>query len=195
MFVVYLPSSISADPEIKKHICRALRSVALLLGATSLLFVSTHSPPQMAAVRETLNQFAFRSSTGHHSPNGTATTANRRRHRRTANQPSTVVDHNEALSIGAGADSWTLIGHMPKQAVAEVGVMLSAHIPQRAGAAATATTPADEPDPARDPNFRESAVDEMRAQLDAALLERWRDMEVRQNFHSMSSMAESSSDF
>lgn len=181
----------ATDPEIKKHICRALRSVALLLGATALLFVSTHSPPQMAAVRANLNQFAFRSRSDHQPKRRT----NQLRHQSSAGA-AVVVDHNEALSIVAGADSWTLIGHMPKQAVAEVGVMLAAHIPQRTAKAATvAAAVASEPDPAHDPDFREPAVDEMRAQLDAELLERWRDQDVRQNFHSMSSMAESSGGF
>lgn len=181
------------DPEIKKHVCRALRSVALLLGATGLQFVSTHSAAQMAALREQLNELAFRSVAAL-----SRTAASRRR----TGQRPVVVDHNEALNVPVGADSWTLIGHMPKQAVAEVGVMLAAHIPQRA---ATKTDDANESDggdgdldPATDPNFREPAIDERRAQLDAESAERWRDAEVRQQFQSMSSaasLAEMSSDF
>lgn len=137
----------------------------------------------MLAVREWLNRFAFRS--GAHSTIGTVA-AQRKRQRR---QQPPIVDHNEALAIVAGTDSWQLIGNMPKQAIAEIGIMLSAHIPPRvegneSGASADAK---DAPDPATDPHFREAIVDELRAQMDAERRQRWLDRDVRDKFQSMPS--------
>lgn len=194
----------SLDPEIKKHVCRALRSVALLLGADALLFVSTLNAGQMMAVREWLNRFAFH--------RGSTNMGNQKRRR----QPP-IVDHNEALAIVAGSDSWQLIGHMPKQLIAEVGVMLSAHIPPRTTNTSAGNnreqqkeTSGDRSrnsngddqrtvvmvDPATDSYFREPVVDELRAQMDAERRQRWLDRDVRDKFHSMPSMSElTSSDF
>lgn len=187
-----------------------MRSVALLLGANALLFASVHSSGQMAATREWLNHLAFRSGAAG------GGTSSRRQQPPSQRQP-TVLDHNEPLSIGAGADSWSQIGHMPKQAIADVGLMLSAHIPQVAVAPQSRHSSGssgsgsgsrrgvgggrDRPqsggidvdsmvsavDPATDPNFREQLVDELRAVKDAELRERCKDMEVRAKFHRMSS--------
>lgn len=173
-----------------------MRSVALILGADALLFCSSHSAPQLAAVRDKLNKLTFRYHSGRNSAQQGIS--------RTRRLKTAVIDHNQALAIELGADSWQQIGHIPKQAVADVGVMLSAHIPQRAAAiggkngsvGGTEDATNDLPDPATDPDFCESLIDELRSQKDAELRERWRDADVREKFHSMASFAEGmSSDF
>ncbi|EDV99438.1 GH13023 [Drosophila grimshawi] len=153
------------EPALKKHICRCLRSMAHLIGG-ALLFYS-HKLPKLAKVlRDTISHLGFGSPTnpfrGH------------------------VTDYNEALSIWFGTDSWTQIGTGEAGgscfSVERIGATLSVEVPQLLLEKQKQQLPQD---PAKDAGFRESLIDEMRAQKDRELATIMRDAALRGKFESV----------
>ncbi|KAH8403103.1 hypothetical protein KR222_005235 [Zaprionus bogoriensis] len=150
------------EPALKKHICRCLRSMAHLIGG-AVLFYSYKLPKLAKVLRDTISHLGFGSPT----------------HPFRAH----VTDHNEALSIWFGTDSWTQIG------IGEAGTLLSV---ERIGATLSVEVPQlqlekqrQPQDPAKDAGFRESLVDEMRAQKDEELAGIMRDVLLRGKFESV----------
>lgn len=157
-----------SDPEIKKHVCRCLRSIAHTIGA-ALLFVSTHDTVQMKTLRDTFNHLGF----------GSPTLPVRR----------TETDYNGPLSVWFGCDSWTQIGVLPSNSE-RIELAFSKHIPQArrdplhesgnsSGVLAV--------DPAKDAGFREPSVDELRSQKDEELMRLIRETELRAKFRAVAS--------
>lgn len=168
--VLYVLNPVSSyiyvlDPEIKKHVCRCLRSIAHTIGA-ALLFVSTRNPAQMRTLRDIFNHFGF----------GSPALPVRR----------TDTDYNGPLAVWFGCDSWSQIGVVPSNSE-RIGMTFSKHIPQ------TTTQSAPRRDggleqlvnPAEDPAFREASVDELRAQKDEELGRLMADKELRAKFRAV----------
>lgn len=155
------------DPEIKKHVCRCLRSIAHTVGA-SLLFYSSRQNALAKTVRDTFNHFGFGSPS----------------------QPirQTATDYNGPITIAFGKDSWKAIGVTPTNSE-RIGLTLGAHIPQLAAAAddvgATDGMPAD---PSKDVAFREPSIDDLRSQKDEELLRFIKDSEIRAKFQTVAGM-------
>ncbi|XP_073822898.1 cytoplasmic dynein 2 light intermediate chain 1 [Musca autumnalis] len=137
---------IGAEPEIKKHICRCLRSMAHLVGA-SLLFYSNKIQKLAKTLRDTISHLAFGSPSHPFRSHNT--------------------DHNDALSIWFGNDAWDKISPMGGvQTLQSIEAHLNEEIPQVTG---ETKNHQEKQDPAKDPGFRESVIDEMRAQKDEEL--------------------------
>lgn len=150
------------DSEHRKIICKTLRFIAHINGA-SLHFVSVKDEALITKSKGILNGLAFKSSM---SARGIS------------------VDHNKPLAVPSGSDSLAQIGAPP---MATEGGQISARDPLEmwhaafdqffppdgAGAGAAAGAAGGGDDPAKDPHYAETAVDEMRAQKDETL-ERYR---------------------
>ncbi|XP_037047087.1 cytoplasmic dynein 2 light intermediate chain 1 [Bradysia coprophila] len=144
------------DPEIKKHVCRCLRSVAHTIGA-SLLYYSSSLSQLSKILRDSMNHFGFGSPS-----NPFRTTA---------------TDYNGPIIVWHGQDSWKDIGVTPSNSE-RIGMNYSTHIPQKDVESGEISFD----DPAMDPAFREPAIDELRAQKDEELLRYIRDTEIRSKF-------------
>lgn len=147
------------DPEIKKHVCRCLRSVAHTLGS-SLIYYSSTTTQLSKMVRDALNHFGFGSPS----------------------QPfrKTNTDYNGPLIVWYGQDSWKDIG-VSNSNSERIGLTYSTHIPQKD--AESNDTSLD--DPAKDHAFREPVIDELRAQKDEELLRFIRDTDIRSKFQTV----------
>ncbi|XP_037827435.1 cytoplasmic dynein 2 light intermediate chain 1-like, partial [Lucilia sericata] len=146
------------EPELKKHICRCLRSVAHLIGA-SLLFYSSKIQKLAKTLRDTISHLGFGS------PSNPFRTHN--------------TDYNDALSIWFGTDSWQNISSLGAQNLQSIQTNLSTEVPQQLQQAR------DQPvlnDPAKDAGFRESIIDEMRAQKDKELERLIKEAQLRSQF-------------
>ncbi|XP_052042454.1 cytoplasmic dynein 2 light intermediate chain 1 [Apodemus sylvaticus] len=139
------------DPEKRKVICKTLRFVAHYYGA-SLMFTSK-SEALLLKMRGVINQLAFGID----------------------KSKSMCVDQNKPLFITAGLDSLCQIGSPPVPD-SDIG-KLQAHSPMELWEKvyeklfppkSTSTLKAIQ-DPARDPQYAESEVDEMRVQKDQEL--------------------------
>lgn len=141
------------DPIIKRHVGRCLRSIAHVIGAALIYYSSQHSSLSKT-VRDTFNHFGFGSPS----------------------KPfrSTVTDYNEPLIIWYGQDSWQSIGVGPTNSE-RIAITYGEQIPQ-INSDASATLPAN---PAKDADFREAVIDEMRAHKDEELLRWIKDNEFR----------------
>lgn len=147
------------DPEIKKHVCRCLRSVAHTIGA-SLIYYSSNISQLSKILRDSLNHFGF----------GSPSNPFRK----------TSTDYNGPIIVWHGQDSWKDIGVTPTNSE-RIGLNYSTHIPQKD--VESNDTSLD--DPAKDNAFREPAVDELRAQKDEELLRFIRDTEIRSKFETV----------
>ncbi|XP_075149330.1 cytoplasmic dynein 2 light intermediate chain 1 [Haematobia irritans] len=137
---------ISCEPEKKKHICRCLRSISHLIGGC-LLFYSHKIQKLSKTLKDTFSHLAFGSPSHPF-----------RMH---------TTDYNDALSIWFGTDSWDKISSLGIQTLPSIEANLTHEIPQdhvKHGAEQQ-----QHHDPAKDPGFRESIIDEMRAQKDEEL--------------------------
>lgn len=147
------------DPAIKKHVGRCLRSFAHAIGAALIYYSSQHSALSKT-VRDTFNNFGFGSPS----------------------KPfrTTVFDYNEPLIIWFGKDSWQSIGVGPTNSE-RISITYSAQIPQTDNNNQS-ILPSN---PARDIDFREAIIDELRAQKDEELLRWIKDNEFRNKFQSI----------
>jgi dynein light intermediate chain 2 len=146
------------DPEIKKHVCRLLRSVAHTIGA-ALVFYSNKNAALAKIVRDTLNHLGFTSP---------------------ANPfKATTVDYNGPIVIPFGGDSWEKIGVTPTNSE-RFGLMYSSQIPQIGQG-----VPIMADDPAKDPGFLERVIDDMRALREEELMRVLRDTEIRMKFETV----------
>lgn len=147
------------DPEIKKHICRCLRSISHAIGS-SLIFYSSKNSILSKTMRDVLNHFGFGSP------------ANPFR--------STITDYNEPLIIPFGGDSWEKIGVVPTNSE-RIGITYSTQIPQ-----INTSLPDILNDPAKDSGFFEAVIDELRSQKDEELLRLIKETEMRTKFQMIS---------
>ncbi|XP_061395425.1 cytoplasmic dynein 2 light intermediate chain 1 [Musca vetustissima] len=138
---------IGFEPEIKKHICRCLRSMSHLIGA-GLLFYSNKIQKLAKTLRDTISHLAFGSPSHPFRSHST--------------------DYNDALSIWFGNDSWDKISPMGVQTLQSIESNLNQEIPQESTTQQKGEKQLRQ-DPAKDPGFRESIIDEMRAQKDEEL--------------------------
>lgn len=146
------------DPIIKRHVGRCLRSIAHVIGAALIYYSSQHSSLSKT-VRDTFNHFGFGSPS----------------------KPfrSTVIDYNEPLVCWFGQDSWSNIGVGPTNSE-RIAVTYGEQIPQIN--TDTKNTDILPPNPAKDADFREAVIDELRAQKDEELLRWIKDNEFRNKF-------------
>lgn len=150
------------DPEIKKHVCRCLRSVSHSIGA-ALLFYSIKHSNLVRILRDTLTFLGFGSPA----------------------KPfrSINLDYNQPLVVPFGSDSWEKIGVLPTNSE-RIGYAYKIHIPQveNPGAEEEAKSSLSSNDGSMDSGFREPVVDELRAQKDEELSRLIRDREMRNKF-------------
>lgn len=147
------------DPEIKKHVCRCLRSVAHTIGA-SLLYYSSNMSQLSKILRDSLNHCGF----------GSPSNPFRK----------TSTDYNGPLIVWHGQDSWKDIGVTPSNSE-RIGINYSTHIPQKG----VESNDISLDDPAKDNAFKEPVIDELRAQKDEELLRFIRDTEIRSKFETV----------
>lgn len=147
------------DPEIKKHICRCLRSISHAIGS-SLVFYSSKISVLSKTMRDVLNHFGF----------GSPLNPFR----------STITDYNEPLIIPFGGDSWEKIGVVPTNSE-RIGIAYSTQIPQ-----INTSLPDILSDPAKDSGFFETVIDELRTQKDEELLRLIKETEMRTKFQMIS---------
>lgn len=145
------------DPEVKKHVVRFLRSVNHTLGA-SLVFYSTKVPSLSKTVRDVMNNLSFGS------PQNPI-----RAHK---------TDYNEPILISQFSDSWEKIGVMPSNSE-KFGIAFSSQIQQN-----KSNESRESSDPAKDPNFREPVIDDLRAMKDEELFRLIRNTEMKVKFDS-----------
>lgn len=152
--------AIILDPEIKKHVCRFLRSVAHTLGA-ALIFYSVKNTSLTKIMRDVLSNCGFGSPLNPI-----------RAHK---------YDYNDAIVISAGSDSWDQIGVLPSNSE-RVGINFKSEIPQLIEKSELG----NDIDPAKDSNFREPIIDELRALKDEELLRLIKSTEINLKFDSFS---------
>lgn len=150
-----------SDPVIKRHVGRCLRSIAHVIGAALIYYSSQHSALSKT-VRDTFNHFGFGSPS----------------------KPfrSTVTDYNEPLIIWFGQDSWQSIGAGPTNSE-RIALTYGEQIPQ-INTDSNDVLPAN---PAKEADFREAVIDELRAQKDEELLRWVKDNEFRNKFQAIES--------
>lgn len=143
------------DSEVKKHVCRCLRSIAHTIGA-ALIFYTSKNAALSKITRDSINNLGFGSPS---SPLKT-----------------TLADHNKPIVIPFGGDSWEKIGVTPTNSE-RIGIHYSTQIPQ------VGTEKAVIPDdPAKDAGFKERVIDELRSQKDEELMRLLKDTEIRMKF-------------
>ncbi|XP_074653258.1 cytoplasmic dynein 2 light intermediate chain 1-like [Tubulanus polymorphus] len=146
------------DPEKRKVICKTLRFIAHSKGAT-LQFCSSKQESLLNKSRTLITHLVF----------GTAASK------------TLQVDHNKPLMIPAGADSLQQIGSPPLpegdlgRLNARSPLDLWKHAFTSSFPQEESSNPANVEDPAKDPQYAEIAVDNMRAQKNEEL-ERYRKM-------------------
>lgn len=145
------------DPEIKKHVVRFLRSISHTLGA-ALVFYSTKVPSLAKTVRDVMNCLSFGS------PQNPI-----RAHK---------TDYNEPVLISHLSDSWEKIGVLPSNSE-RIAITFSSQIQQIKTKENKEST-----DPARDPNFREPIIDDLRVMKDEELFRLIKNSEMKVKFDS-----------
>ncbi|XP_037071926.1 cytoplasmic dynein 2 light intermediate chain 1-like [Pollicipes pollicipes] len=143
------------DPEKKKLVCRTLRYVAHVNGASLQFFSSTDSALVKKA-KELIGQYAF----------GGVTSG------------QLAQDYNKPLLVPAGADS--LAGILGVGADASQSAVKNAFVAQYPQDANSSNVLPE--DPAKDLNFRESEIDQLRAQKDQELERLRRELERRRRW-------------
>uniref|UniRef100_A0A182R7R5 Cytoplasmic dynein 2 light intermediate chain 1 n=1 Tax=Anopheles funestus TaxID=62324 RepID=A0A182R7R5_ANOFN len=144
------------DSEVRKHVCRCLRSIAHTLGA-ALVYYSSKNSSLSKLARDTMNHLGFGS------PSNPFRAA--------------AFDHSSPLTIPFGADSWSRIGVTPSNSE-RIGHSFSTQIPHLP-LANSAIVPDD---PAKDAGFKEVTIDELRSQKNEELMYVLKDTEIRMKF-------------
>ncbi|XP_054743605.1 cytoplasmic dynein 2 light intermediate chain 1 [Anastrepha obliqua] len=152
------------DHELKQSICHCLRAMAHLIGG-SVLFYSSKMPKLAKTLRDTISHLGFGSPTNPF-----------RAH---------VTDCSDALSIWFGTDSWESIGNADVMSVERIGALLAVEMPQLNEVGKKRKTKARLNDPAKDPGFSESIIDEMRAQKDKELQAIIKESQLRGQFETI----------
>lgn len=147
------------EPEVRKHVVRFLRSISHSLGAT-LVFYSSKKSSLAKTMRDVMCSLAF------------ASPKNPIR--------SHQLDYNEPVLVGAFADSWEKIGVLPANSE-RIAITFSSHIQQN-----KPKEEHDVDDPAKDVNFREPAIDDLRGIKDEELFRLIKTTEVKAKFDSFS---------
>lgn len=145
------------EPEVKKHVVRFLRSVSHTLGA-ALVFYSKSVPSLSKTVRDVMNNLSFGS------PQNPI-----RAHK---------TDYNEPIIISHFSDSWEKIGVLPSNSE-RIAIAFSSQIQQNKTKENKETT-----DPAKDTNFRELVIDDLRAMKDEELFRLIKSSELKVKFDS-----------
>lgn len=146
------------EPEIRKHVCRCLRSMAHALGA-SLIFYSSKMVSLKRNLHDTLSCFGYG----------------------TQSKPikASMTDYNNPILIPFGGDSWDRIGVTPSNSE-RIGSTYNAQIPQ----VNTGLPPLPD-DPCTDSGFADFAIDEIRLQKDEELIRLFKDTELRHKFETI----------
>lgn len=145
------------DPEVKKHVVRFLRSVSHTLGA-ALVFYSNKVPSLSKTVRDVMNNLSF------------ASPLNPIRSHKT--------DYNEPILISQFSDSWEKIGVLPSNSE-RIAITYSSQIQQRKSKENKEVT-----DPTKDPNFKETVIDDLRSMKDEELFRLIKNSEIKVKFDS-----------
>uniref|UniRef100_A0A336LPK3 Cytoplasmic dynein 2 light intermediate chain 1 n=1 Tax=Culicoides sonorensis TaxID=179676 RepID=A0A336LPK3_CULSO len=148
------------DPEIKKHVCRCLRSIAHTIGA-ALIFYSVKNSALAKTMRDTMNHLGFGSPSNPFRTNS--------------------VDYNGPLVIAFGSDSWQKIGVAPSNAD-RIGIVYVTAVPQKEKDSDSIEN--DSVD--KNQGFREAFIDELRTQKDEELLRLIKDIELKAKFETIS---------
>ncbi|KAM7353296.1 cytoplasmic dynein 2 light intermediate chain 1 isoform 2-T3 [Cochliomyia hominivorax] len=148
------------EPGIKKHVCLCLRSMAHLMGA-SLLFYSSKIQKLSKTLRDTFSHLSFGSPSNPFRVHNT--------------------DYNDALSIWFGTDSWQNISALGAQNLQSIHTNFTSEVLQQESERSKTKLN----DPAKDPGFRESVIDEMRAQKDEELQRLIKDLQIRSKFETV----------
>jgi dynein light intermediate chain 2, cytosolic len=146
------------DPEIKKHVVRFLRSISHTIGA-SLVFYSTKVPSLSKTLRDVMNNLSFGSPQNPIRANKT--------------------DYNGAVLISHFDDSWEKIGVTPTNSE-RIAITFSSQIQQNKAAKENK----ESNDPAKDQNFREPVIDDLRAMKDEELFRLIKNSEMKVKFDS-----------
>lgn len=135
--------------------------MAHLIGA-SLLFYSSKIQKLAKTLRDTISHLGFGSPAN---PFRVHTT-----------------DYNDTLSIWFGTDTWQKISSLGAQNLQSIETNFTSEVTQQ-----KRDKEADLKinDPAKDPGFRESIIDEMRAQKDEELQRLVKDLQLRSKFESV----------
>lgn len=148
------------DPEMKKQICRCIRSVGHLIGA-SVIFFSSQMTMHNKVLRDVLNSMGFN----------------------TVARPirATTTDYMGPLLMACGQDSWEKI-ERPPSSFHDIG----SHFNKSLGYDGKRKTKKDLPkDPVKEADFREPAIDEARAQKNEEILSFMRNAEIREKFENI----------
>ncbi|XP_029712477.1 cytoplasmic dynein 2 light intermediate chain 1-like [Aedes albopictus] len=148
----------NVDSEIKKHVCRCLRSISHAIGA-ALIFYTSKNASLSKMIRDAMNHLGFGSPSNPFK--------------------ALALDHNGPLVVPFGGDSWEKIGVTPTNSE-RIGMNYSAQIPQ-VGTEKVAIPD----DPAKDGGFKERVIDELRAQKDDELMRLLKDTEIRMKFEAV----------
>lgn len=153
---------LALEPELKKHVCRCLRSMAHLTGA-SLLFYSSKIQKLTKTLRDTISHLGFGSPSNPFRVHNT--------------------DYNDALSIWFGNDSWNKISSSEAQNIQSIKTYFVQEVAQQQEDINKENQTLH--DPAKDPGFSESVIDEMRAIKDGELEAITRDVQTRSKFQTI----------
>lgn len=145
------------EPEVRKHVVRFLRSVSHTLGA-ALVFYSKSTPSLSKMIRDVMNNLSF------NSPQNPI-----RAHK---------TDYNEPIVISQLSDSWEKIGVLPSNSE-RIAIAFTSQIQQNKAKDAKEVI-----DPAKDPNFREPIIDDLRAMKDEELFRLIKNSEMKVKFDS-----------
>lgn len=145
------------EPEVRKHVVRFLRSVSHTLGA-ALVFYSKSTPSLSKMIRDIMNNLSFSS------PQNPI-----RAHK---------TDYNEPIVISQFSDSWEKIGVLPSNSE-RIAIAFTSQIQQNKAKEAKEVI-----DPAKDPNFREPIIDDLRAMKDEELFRLIKNSEMKVKFDS-----------
>lgn len=149
------------DPEMKKQICRCIRSVAHLVGA-SILFFSSQMTIHNKVLRDVLNSMGF----------GTLTKPIRQ---------TTVDYYMGPLLVACGQDSWEKIVS-PAKSFLQIGETFNSALNYDQKARAKRDLPKD---PTKEADFREPAIDEAKAQKDQEILNFIQNADIRVKFENI----------
>lgn len=151
------------DPEMKKQICRCIRSVAHLIGA-SVVYFSSHMTMHTKILRDVFNAMGFN-----------AVTTNPIR--------ESAVDYMGPIVMACGQDSWEKIGRPPSSFM-EIGSTYQKSL--NYDTAKKKKKVRDLPkDPTKEADFREPVIDEARAQKDQEIMNFMRNQEIRVKFENI----------
>lgn len=148
------------DPEIRKQICRCIRSVAHLIGA-SVVFTSSQMTIHTKVLRDVINSMGFNTLT----------------------KPIrvTTTDYMGPLLIACGQESWEKIGRPPSSFL-EIGSAFNKSLNYSEKRKKVKDMPKD---PTKEADFREPVIDEARAQKDQEILNFMRNAEIREKFENI----------